>query len=361
MLDRLIRAVSRVVYHHPGVPQDLPRAGAFGRLKIALVADYFTSVSLAAQCRIRSLTPANYQDVLRDWRPDLLLVESAFHGVGEEWRYRLARQPWYIRLRAPRIMPRLVALARDRGIPAAFWNKDDGAFFEAFLDTARLFPLVFTTDNTCLPRYERALPLGSRAAVLAMPYQPAFHTFTGFAFEKNEGCFVGSYYTKILNSRRRFLDMAFAACDAARMPLHVFDRNSNRLSRLLEFRFPRHAQLRRHPHVPYEATALLYKRHVFSLNVNSVTDSDTMCSRRLLEILACGGILVTNSSPVVAREFSEFCHVVENAEQAAELFARLRFGPTARDRERAAAGAAHVRARHTWQRRLEQLAEAMHF
>jgi len=361
MLDRLIQAVSRVAYRHPVVPQDVPRPGEFGRLKIALVADYFTSASLAAQCRIRSLTPGNYRDVLRNWRPDLLFVESAFHGVGEEWRYKLAKQPKYIRLSKPRTMPRLVSLARDRGIPAAFWNKDDGAFFKDFLDIARLFPFVFTTDNTCVPRYREALPRDSRAAVLAMPYQPAFHSFTGFAFENNEGCFVGSYYTKILNSRRRFLDMVFAACDAARMPLHVFDRNSNRLSRLLEFRFPRHAQLRLHPQVPYEATASVYKRHAFSINVNSVTNSDTMCSRRLLEILACGGILVTNASPAVSREFGEFCHVVENAEQAAELFARLRFGPTAEDRERAAAGAAHVRLQHTWQCRLEQLAEAMNF
>lgn len=359
MLDSIILAVSRVAYRHPVVPQDVPCPGEFGRLKIALVADYFTTVSLAAQCRIRSLTPDTYRDVLCNWRPDLLFVESAFHGVGDEWRYKLAKQPKYIRLSKPRTMPRLVALARDRGIPAAFWNKDDGAFFEAFLDIARLFPFVFTTDNTCVPHYRKALPTDSRAEVLPMPYQPAFHNFTGFAFEKNEGCFVGSYYTKILNSRRRFLNMMFDACDAARMPLHVFDRNSNRISRFLGFRFPRHAELRIHPQVPYEATAALYKRHAFSLNVNSVTNSDTMCSRRLLEILACGGILVTNNSPVVKREFSAFCHVVENAEQAVELLDRFRFGPAEEDKEKAAAGAAHVAAHHTWQCRLEQLAEAM--
>lgn len=361
MLDRFIQMVSRLVYDHPSVPQDVRHPGIFGNLKIALVADYFTTVSLAAQCRVRSLTPDNYREVLCKWRPDVLFAESAFHGVAEEWRYKLAKQPKYMRLSKPRTIGRLVSLARERGIPSAFWNKDDGAFFEEFLDVARLFPYVFTTDNTCVPRYKKALSRESRVAVLPMPYQPAFHHFTGFAAEKNEGCFVGSYYTKILNSRRRFLDMVFAACDTARMPLHVFDRNSNRLSRLLEFRFPRHAQLRLHPHVPYEATASLYKRHIFSLNVNSVTDSDTMCSRRLLEILACGGLLVTNTSPAVQREFGEFCYVVENAEQAAELFGRLRYGATATDKERAAAGAAHVRSRHTWECRLEQLAEAMKF
>src|SRR5690606_27479778 len=87
----------------------------------------------------------------------------------------------------------------------------------------------------------------------------------------------------------------------------------------------------------------IYKEHVMCLNVNSVTDSDTMCSRRLLEILASGGIAVTNPGRAVDRYFRDFCHVVHSREQASELFARLLQGPTAQDCERAAAGAAYVR------------------
>ena len=155
--------------------------------------------------------------------------------------------------------------------------------------------------------------------------------------------------------------MLFTACREANMPLHVFDRNSNRLSHFLEFRFPQTQRLHIHARVPHTATGGVYKRYAVSLNVNSVTNSTTMCSRRLLEILACGGILVTNSSPVVERQFRDFCHVVRDAEQAREVLGRLACGPSAQDRERAAAGAAYVRQHHTWQHRLEQLADARLF
>ncbi len=359
MLGAVIRRLGRMVYTHPAVPQDTAGQGSFGKLKIALLADYFTSICLAAECRIRSLTPDNYQDVLCNWQPDLLFVESAFHGVRGEWRYMLARQPAWMRPGKPRTVARLVRLARDRGIPAIFWNKDDSAFFEEFLDVACLFEHVFTTDDTCVPRYQAVLSPGSHAEVLAMPVQPAFHNFNGFAFEHNAACFVGSYYRKILNSRRRFLDMIFSACQASGMPLHVFDRNSNRLSHFLEFRFPQENGLHLHDKVPYTETAAVYKRYAVSLNVNSVTNSSTMCSRRLLEILACGGICVTNTSPAVERHFAPYCHILYSEEQARELLARLKYGPSSEDRQKAAAGAEYVRQHHTWRHRLEQLAETV--
>ena len=361
MLGGIIRLVDGIVYKHPAVPQDVVGNSPFGSLKVGLVADYFTSVSLAVECRVRSLTPANFEEVISTWRPDLIFVESAFHGVGGEWRYELARQPSYMRIGAPRAISRLVRLAREEGIPTVFWNKDDGAFFDTFIDVARLFEHVFTTDNRCVSRYRQALSASVTPGVLAMPYQPVFHNFSGFHFEQHAMCFVGSYYKRILDIRRKFLDMIFAACQNNVVPLHVFDRNSNRLSHFFEFRFPQKSSLQLHKKIPYTETASIYKRYSISLNVNSVTNSETMCSRRLLEILACGGICVTNSSPAVERTFGRYCHVVDSPEQAHNLLARLRSGPAVEDMEKAEAGAAYVRRHHTWRCRLEQLEDAVNF
>jgi spore maturation protein CgeB len=80
-----------------------------------------------------------------------------------------------------------------------------------------------------------------------------------------------------------------------------------------------------------------------------------MCSRRLLEILACGGIAVTNPSRSVDKYFRDYCLVIATQEEAQEVFSRLRFGPTREDKERAEAGACYVRQNHTWAHRLEEL------
>ena len=84
-----------------------------------------------------------------------------------------------------------------------------------------------------------------------------------------------------------------------------------------------------------------------------------MYSRRLVEILACGGIAVTNPSPAVDRYFKDYCHVVHDAVEATELFARLKHGPSADDLARAQAGARYVLAQHTWAHRLDEIARVV--
>lgn len=361
MVGRVIRKIGSLYYDYPPVPEDAKSAGPFAKLKIALVADHFTTDCLSVECRIRHLTPSNYHEVLDSWRPDLVFVESAFHGAQGDWRYELVRQPRWLRLTRPQAIFRLAEHARSRGIPTVFWNKDDGAFFDAFIDVAKAFDFVFTTDSECVERYRQQVPAHVPVNTLAMPYQRAFHNFTGFHFMRNEACFAGSYYRRILDERRHFLDMVFDVCEETALRLNVFDRNHDRLSRHFEFRFPRKSQLSLHGKVPHRETAQIYKSHVISLNVNSVTNSETMCSRRLLEILACGGIAVTNPSRAVDRYFRDYCHVVTNREETVELFSRLRCGPSPEDLERAEAGARYVHSEHTWEHRLQEICEIVRF
>lgn len=355
MVGRVIRKLGSLVYKYPKVSEDMERPGKFGRLKIALVSDYFTADCLSAECRVRAMTPRNFKEVIDEWIPDLVFVESVFHGVNGAWRYELARQPRLLRLNKPRAIYHLIEFAKSRGIPTVFWNKDDSAFFDAFIDVAKVFDYVFTTDSECIERYRQHVPEHVPVNTLIMPYQPAFHDFTGFNFTCHEACFTGSYYRRILNERRSFLDMVFDACEETDLLLNIFDRNHDRLSRYLEFRFPRKKQLVLHSKVPHRETARIYKSHSISLNVNSVTGSDTMYSRRLLEILACGGIAVTNPSSAVDRYFRDYCHVVNTREEMLELFSRLKYGPSCEDMARAEAGATYVRQNHTWTHRLETL------
>lgn len=355
MVGRIIRAFGRLYYDHPTVAKDIVATGPFAKLKIAVVADHFTTECLAMECSIRQVTPANYREVIDSWKPDLLFVESAFHGMQGTWRYELAKQPRWLRLTRPKAIFRVVEHARARRVPTVFWNKDDGAYFDEFIHVAKAFDAVFTTDEDCLQRYRQALPSGVPAQVLMMPYQPRLHAFEGFAFRHRAACFLGSYYQRILNDRRSFLDMMFAAMARTQTPLYVYDRNHGRLSSFREFSFPKHSHVHVRAKVSHARTARVYKSHEISLNVNSVTGSRTMISRRLVEILACGGIAVTNGSRAVSEHFKDFCHVIETADQALELLSRLKHGPSADDLQRAEAGAGYVRQHHTWAHRLEQV------
>lgn len=355
MLAPVIRIFSSTFSKSPQVYLDKTPAGPFHKLKMALVVDHFTEACLTAECQVQNISPWNYREVLKNWRPDMLFVESTFHGANGCWRYELAKQPWWLRLTRPKAIYKVVEYARSLGIPTVFWNKDDGIFFETFVDVARYFDHIFTSDVNYIPRYRELVPEATSVHALMMAYQPLFHFFDGFNFQNNEACFTGSYYRKILKERRKYLDAIFRSIQGTGMTINAFDRNHYRLSRYFEFRYPDIPGVKVHPRVAYWETARQYKKYGLSINVNSVVDSETMCSRRLLEILACGGIAMTNPSLCVSKYFSEFCHVAANGEEARELFIRATFGPSKEDKERAAAGAAYVRSTHTWSHRLEDI------
>jgi len=321
-------------------------------LKVALIADELTTTCLFSACDVLYITPLNYWWALRFHKPDFLLVESAWHGRRNAWKFKIAAYPDHPE-RNNEKLDRVVSCARNLGIPTVFWNKEDGVHFSRFIGSARLFDHIFTVDENCLQRYRESL--GSQVSVntLMFPVQPSAHFFSGFNFKYNSANFVGSYSHHVHDRRRQWQDMMFGACAEAGMKLTIYDRNSRRKS--ANYRYPNMPGLEVRGAVPHDLTADIYRDYLVSLNVNTVDDSATMFSRRLVEILACGGIAVTNPSPAVDRYFSDYCHVVNGKEETKELLARLNHGPSRFDLERAEAGARYVLAEHTWAHRLQEI------
>ncbi len=87
-----------------------------------------------------------------------------------------------------------------------------------------------------------------------------------------------------------------------------------------------------------------------SLNVNTIEDSPTMFSRRVVEVLACGGVLVSTPSMALSEMFKDYCHIVETEDEAVALFERMRHGPSDDDLSRARAGADFVLNNFTWKK-----------
>ncbi len=394
MLSELIKKIRQICYGYPDIYKDRHIEGNFGSLKIALITDYLTAVSLSYECRIRCLTPGNYQEILKEWKPDFLFVESSFHGYMWTWSYSLARRKVFSGRGYLKNFIKVIQLAKDLNIPTVFWNKDDGDYFDTFIEAASLCDYVYTADSNSLSRYmnffasrgisaylcdsrnsgkesyssvseksdcsDYSVQMNSSVklvGLLPMAVQPKIHSFTGFNFSKNRMCFLGSYYRHILKSRRSFLDSVFTACKEEDIPVDIYDRNSRRLSHKLDFSFPGNMHLNIFPKVSYEETAEIYKSYNVCLNVNSVTASQTMCSRRLLEILACGGIVVTNPSQAVTDHFSEYCTVINSYEEAKEILPAMVGNPSPENMEKARAGSEFIANHHTWTHRLEQIAQ----
>ena len=326
------------------------------KLRVAVIADELTMACLSRECDAISLTPLNYWWVIRFWKPDLVFVESAWRGRWRSWAYKIATKPTAETLDTSSLR-RVVEFARDRGVPCIFWNKEDSVHFKRFCNSAALFDYVYTVDENCIGRYRRILPPGSFVGVLPFPIQTSVHNFQGHEFKHHSANFVGSYSHHVHDRRREWQNLMFTACANAGMKLTVYDRNSRRFSS--KYRFPENANIVVKPAVGHEETADIYRNYLVSLNVNTIEDSPSMYSRRLVEILACGGIALTNPTPAVEKYFKEYCHIVENLDHTTELLRRLSRGPEQRDLDMARAGAEYVSRTHTWTQRLEEVCKVV--
>ncbi len=323
-------------------------------MRIALLSDELTHHSLALETAVFPVTPLNFSYVFRFWKPDILLVESAWNGYKNRWKYKVAsyQEP----NRNNRMLQKMVTSAKKLGIPTVFWNKEDGIHFDRFIESAKLFDHIFTVDENAIEKYRAVVDKHVTVNTLMFAVQSKFHHFDGFGFKYNRANFAGSYSKHLHEKRRIWQDMMFEAAASTGLGVTVFDRNSDRKS--VNYRYPKIDTVEVKPAVKYERTAQIYKAYALSLNVNTVENSATMFSRRLVEILACGGVAVTNVTPAVEAMFQEYCHVVSGKEEMEELFYRVRkFGLTEKDKEMARAGAAYVAKHHTWTHRLEEISK----
>jgi hypothetical protein len=322
------------------------------RLRVASILDEMSAACFAPECDLVPLSLEGWREQLDERRPDLLLVESAWNGNGGEWQYRIAQYP------RPDLagLPALRALldgCRERGIPTAFWNKEDPVHFERFAEAAALFDHVFTTDARCVERY-RALPGERTVTPLPFAAQPRIHNPVAAVAERSASpCFAGAWYRDRHPDRRRSLE---ALLDAARPHgLVIYDRRFG--AEDAAFGFPD----RFAPHIlgklPYERILDVYKGHRVFLNANSVADSPTMCSRRVFELAACDTAIV--STPGAALSALLGAGMVEEAgdeTSAAAALERL-LGDEDERRRRTRAARRAVFAAHTYADRLATIAE----
>lgn len=321
-------------------------------LKIAIIADDLTRQCLEIECQVMSVTPKNWRAVLGLWKPDIFFVESAWYGRRGSWKYQIAAYPDYSN-RSNARLARVVAHARDAGIPTVFWNREDGVHFKRFIDSAKLFDKILTVDGNMLPSYRAALGGTPQLDVMMFAISPALHA-PDLREPVRRASFVGSYNRDIHPARVAWQHRIFEAAET--IGITAYDRNSGRSP--MKYRYPVRPWIRVHQAVPHSRTAEIYRSHIVNLNVNTITNSSTAFSRRFIEILASGGFALSNPTTAITTLFADYCKVTDSFEEASLFFSRIACdGLSNYEREQARAGAEYVLNNHTWRHRIEQILE----
>lgn len=326
---------------------DSSGASASG-LRVAMVADDFTRACFAPEADTLPLHADIWRAQLAAFRPDLVFVESAWRGPHESWRRQIAR---YEDVAPSEKLGELLAFCRGQDIPSVFWNKEDPVHFDRFIEAASGFDYVYTTEEAIQQRYVDATSLDAdRVGCLMFAAQPKLH-HPADAIRAPSVCFAGSYGEEAFVERRQQVEYLLDA--AHPYSLLIYDRNlPNGDPRQ---RFPGRFEDALRPGIPYAELVDEYRRHRVFLNVNSVSRSMTMFSRRVFELLACGTPVVSTPSLGIEHLFDGIVRCESDQEGASAAIAEL-MGDPLQWRETSRAGVRRVLNHHTYRHRLHTIA-----
>jgi len=325
---------------------------------VATILDDFSGYALRYEWEQVSVTPGGWRQQVSgsngEPQVDLLFVESAWHGTGDAWRYGLggANTPW------PELR-RLVAWCRNQSVPTVFWNKEDPVHYEDFLETARLFDVVATTDESRIPEYRRDL---GHDRVVLMPFaaQPAIHYPERSGEPSGDVAFAGMYFGSKFPERRAQMEVLLGgALDATPRLAHGLDIFSRYLGGDDRYQFPPEYAERVIGSLTYDQMLTAYRDYKVFINVNSVTDSPSMCARRIFEISACGTPVVSGTSPAIENYFRDDMVIqVSERDQAKSWFRALCSSPYLRDQVSYRARM-RIWERHTYSHRINDVLAAV--
>ncbi len=259
-------------------------------ISFGCILDEFTTACFQPECRLITFRPDNWKEILDKDPPLSIFVESAWRGNEGAWQYRIAK---YSRNMGDELL-HVLAWAKEQNIPSLFWNKEDPSHFERFIDKAKLFDYVFTSDADCIPLYRKET---GHERIYALPFaaQPQIHNPVLEHPRQHNICFAGTYYGASHEERRR--DMEFILKPSLSLGLHIYDRQHGMKGPdAAQFCFPDIYQSAIKGRFDYEDMVKAYKNYKVFLNINSVKTSPTMFSRRVFELLACGTPVISTYS-----------------------------------------------------------------
>jgi len=307
------------------------------KLRVAAIMDEFTATGYGPECDLQQLSIGNWEAELSTFLPQLLLIESAWNGRRAEWVGKVGRL-------GPEVQG-ILDWCRARGVPTAFWNKEDPVHFTNFLMTAQQFDLVFTTDIDCIQHYKAKLG-HDRVYLLPFACQPEIHNPIEIGERIDAFCFAGAYYVRYPD-RIRDLDDFLAYLSDYR-PFEIFDRNFGQDNP--NYMFPEKYQKYIIGTLSPREIEKAYKGYKFGINMNSVKHSQSMFARRVYELLASNTRVISNYSVGLRLLFGD---LVVSSDSGEEALRRIRKQDNAgwADRIRLA-GLRKALAEHTYSHRL---------
>jgi spore maturation protein CgeB len=323
---------------------EYPQPKPTSNLVIATLLDRFSEDCWKYEANIIPLDCSSWQKQFEDNKPAFFFAESIWQGNDGKWVGAMTK---YVEKKSNPLRD-IINYCKVNKIPTVFWNKEDPPNFDIFIDVAKEFDYVFTTDENCVKAYQE---ICGHNRVYSLPFaaQPCIHNPGGRKVVLNKVCFAGSWFNHKHHERKELTSLLLDP--ALEKGVDIFDRYFDLSLKDERYRFPDKYRDAILGSLSYDKMLSAYRTYKGILNVNTVTDSPTMFSRRVFEALACGTPVISTKSVGMEKMLGKIVKLTHNKSETSEFIEKLLSDEE--DRQRLAhLGYRYVHQNHTYKHRL---------
>ena len=320
--------------------------------KFISILDEISHTSFESEFKLFPLNKASFETQIKGSTSLGFFIESCWKGNFGAWEYAFT-SPNLQHQNAQNLLKAL-DIAKSRNFPIIFWNKEDPMHYDKFLPISSKCDIIFTTDSNKVKDYQRDVPNAKVEPLLFAANIHICNPANRFRVEQENICFAGSYYGVGHDDRKKQMDELLPTI--IKFKGAIYDRMSQVGSD--RYSYPRKYRKFIRPAVPFREIVNVYRQFKIFLNVNTITASPTMMSRRVYELLACGTPVISTPSLAIDEQFKGIVQVAKNAKEANKIAKHLLENEW-EWRKISHLGYREVMLKHTYEHRAIQIAQAL--
>ncbi|AIL32290.1 hypothetical protein IX83_02235 [Basilea psittacipulmonis DSM 24701] len=334
---------------YPKIDSNFKKNNGF---KFISILDEISYTSFESEFKLYPLNKKNFEDQIEGSTSLGFFIESCWKGNFGLWEYAFT-SPNLQHQNAQNLL-KAIDKCKKRDFPIVFWNKEDPMHYEKFLPIASKCNVIFTTDVNKVQDYQRDVPNAKVETLLFAANIHICNPANRFKIEQKNICFAGSYYGEGHKDRKKQMDALLPSI--IKFKGTIYDRMSQLNNK--RYAYPKKYHKFIHSSVPFKEIVNIYKKFKIFLNVNTITDSPTMMSRRVYELLACGTPVISTPSLAIDKQFKGIVQVAKNAKEANKIIKHLLENEW-EWRKISHLGYREVMLKHTYEHRAMQIVNAL--
>ena len=278
--------------------------------KILCILDEFSYNCFKYECNFLLVDLKNIEQQILTFKPDIFFCESAWNSVYSNLSLCDSNNINQIR--------KIISLCKLNNIPTIFWNKEDDINYNRFIHNAKMFDIILTTDERCIPQYNNDTN-NDNVYCLEFAAQPMIHNPLNNNKIKDI-FFAGKWYHNMDNRKysiETLIDIPILKNEMYK--LDIYDRKYSNESKSFPIKYSKFLKKR----LDYEKLCEITKHYKIMLNVNTITESNTMFSRRVYEGLSTGCIVLSTHSIGITKKFNKLVKIANTKKETEEYIMNL--------------------------------------